>query len=78
MRIALFITCLADTLYPQTGKAVVRLLERLGHARTSPFRASTGVPSTAPARTRSNCSLTARPTTAPRCSASPRTRWPRR
>ncbi|MEV5486095.1 MULTISPECIES: (Fe-S)-binding protein [Streptomyces] len=31
MRIALFITCLADTLYPQTGRAVVRLLERLGH-----------------------------------------------
>jgi L-lactate dehydrogenase complex protein LldE len=31
MRIALFITCVNDTLYPQTGKAVVRLLERLGH-----------------------------------------------
>jgi L-lactate dehydrogenase complex protein LldE len=31
MRIALFITCLADTLYPQTGRAVVTLLERLGH-----------------------------------------------
>ncbi len=31
MRIALFITCLADTLYPETGKAVTRLLERLGH-----------------------------------------------
>jgi L-lactate dehydrogenase complex protein LldE len=31
MRIALFLTCLADTLYPETGKAVVRLLERLGH-----------------------------------------------
>jgi L-lactate dehydrogenase complex protein LldE len=31
MRIALFITCLTDTLFPDTGKAVVRLLERLGH-----------------------------------------------
>jgi L-lactate dehydrogenase complex protein LldE len=31
VRITLFITCLADTLYPETGKAVTRLLERLGH-----------------------------------------------
>jgi L-lactate dehydrogenase complex protein LldE len=31
MRISLFITCLADTLFPYTGQAVVRLLERLGH-----------------------------------------------
>jgi L-lactate dehydrogenase complex protein LldE len=31
MRIALFITCLADTLYPDVGKATVGLLERLGH-----------------------------------------------
>jgi Fe-S oxidoreductase len=31
MRIALFITCLTDTLYPATGQAVVTLLERLGH-----------------------------------------------
>ena len=31
MRIALFVTCLTDTLYPATGQAVVRLLERLGH-----------------------------------------------
>ncbi|MGH3341647.1 MAG: (Fe-S)-binding protein [Carbonactinosporaceae bacterium] len=31
MRIALFITCFNDTLFPETGKAVVRLLERLGH-----------------------------------------------
>jgi L-lactate dehydrogenase complex protein LldE len=29
-RVALFITCLADTLFPQTGKAVVAVLERLG------------------------------------------------
>ncbi|MFE1079182.1 (Fe-S)-binding protein [Nocardiopsis alba] len=31
MRIALFITCVNDTLFPDTGRAVVRLLERLGH-----------------------------------------------
>ncbi len=31
MKIALFITCLADALYPQVGQATVRLLERLGH-----------------------------------------------
>jgi L-lactate dehydrogenase complex protein LldE len=31
VRIALFVTCLTDTLVPQTGIAVVRLLERLGH-----------------------------------------------
>ncbi|MEU6735773.1 (Fe-S)-binding protein [Streptomyces physcomitrii] len=31
MRLALFLTCFNDTLHPQTGKAVVRLLERLGH-----------------------------------------------
>ncbi len=31
MRIALFVTCLADTLFPQGGQATVRLLERLGH-----------------------------------------------
>ena len=31
MRIALFVTCLADTLYPHAGRATVALLERLGH-----------------------------------------------
>jgi L-lactate dehydrogenase complex protein LldE len=36
MRIALFITCLADTLYPNVGKATVVLLERLGHEVTFP------------------------------------------
>ena len=29
MRVALFVTCLADALYPDVGKAVVRLLDRL-------------------------------------------------
>jgi L-lactate dehydrogenase complex protein LldE len=31
MRVALFVTCFNDALYPSTGKAVVRVLERLGH-----------------------------------------------
>jgi L-lactate dehydrogenase complex protein LldE len=30
MRVALFITCFNDTLFPRTGQAVVELLERLG------------------------------------------------
>ena len=29
MRIGLFVTCLTDTLFPDTGKAVVTVLERL-------------------------------------------------
>ncbi len=32
VRVALFITCYNDTLFPATGQAVVRVLERLGHA----------------------------------------------
>jgi L-lactate dehydrogenase complex protein LldE len=31
VRIALFLTCFNDTLFPGTGRAVVELLERLGH-----------------------------------------------
>jgi L-lactate dehydrogenase complex protein LldE len=31
MRVALFITCLNDTLFPEAGKATVTVLERLGH-----------------------------------------------
>ncbi|MCU0626437.1 MAG: (Fe-S)-binding protein [Gemmatimonadaceae bacterium] len=31
MRVALFITCFNDTLFPDTGKALVTVLERLGH-----------------------------------------------
>ena len=31
MRIALFVTCIGDTISPEVPKAVVRLLERLGH-----------------------------------------------
>ncbi|MGA2014208.1 MAG: (Fe-S)-binding protein, partial [Solirubrobacteraceae bacterium] len=30
MRASLFITCFNDTMFPETGKAVVALLERLG------------------------------------------------
>ena len=37
MRVALFVTCFNDTLYPDTGKAVVRLLERLGHTVEFPL-----------------------------------------
>ena len=31
MRIALFVTCLADTMFPSVGRATVEVLERLGH-----------------------------------------------
>ena len=31
MRVALFVTCLADTMFPSVGQATVRVLERLGH-----------------------------------------------
>jgi len=31
VRVALFITCFNDTLFPRTGQAVVEVLERLGH-----------------------------------------------
>jgi len=37
MRVSLFITCFNDTIFPQTGQAVVRLLERLGHTVDFPM-----------------------------------------
>ncbi|SIN93356.1 L-lactate dehydrogenase complex protein LldE [Singulisphaera sp. GP187] len=37
MRVSLFITCFNDTLFPQTGRAVVTLLERLGHTVDFPL-----------------------------------------
>ena len=37
MRISLFITCFNDTLFPQTGRAMVQLLERLGHTVDFPM-----------------------------------------
>ena len=37
MRIALFITCFNDTLFPGTGQAMVSLLERLGHSVEFPM-----------------------------------------
>ncbi len=38
MKIALFVTCLADAMYPDVGKATVSLLERLGHGVDFPDR----------------------------------------
>lgn len=40
MRVALFVTCVNDTLYPQTGRAVVTLLERLGVSVNFPVEQS--------------------------------------
>lgn len=37
MRVSLFITCFNDTLFPETGRAMVRLLERLGHTVDFPM-----------------------------------------
>jgi L-lactate dehydrogenase complex protein LldE len=37
VRISLFITCYNDTLFPATGRAVVEVLERLGHEVIFPF-----------------------------------------
>lgn len=37
MRVSLFIACYNDTLFPQTGKAVVRVLEKLGHQVEFPW-----------------------------------------
>jgi len=37
LRISLFITCYNDTLFPQTGIAVVQVLERLGHTVDFPL-----------------------------------------
>jgi L-lactate dehydrogenase complex protein LldE len=36
VRIALFVTCIGDTISPEVPRAVVRLLERLGHAVAFP------------------------------------------
>jgi L-lactate dehydrogenase complex protein LldE len=36
MRVALFITCLNDTLFPEAGRATVAVLERLGHEVSFP------------------------------------------
>ncbi|HEY1741768.1 MAG TPA: (Fe-S)-binding protein [Granulicella sp.] len=38
MRIALFVACYNDTLFPQTGIAVTRVLERLGHTVEFPVQ----------------------------------------
>jgi L-lactate dehydrogenase complex protein LldE len=31
VRVALFVTCIGDTVFPEAGRATVRVLERLGH-----------------------------------------------
>ncbi|MBS1676482.1 MAG: (Fe-S)-binding protein [Actinobacteria bacterium] len=36
MRVGLFITCLGDSLFPETGRATVEVLERLGHTVVFP------------------------------------------
>ncbi|AEU35456.1 (Fe-S)-binding protein [Granulicella mallensis] len=38
MRIALFVACYNDTLFPQTGIAVTRVIERLGHTVEFPVQ----------------------------------------
>ncbi|MBA2389462.1 MAG: (Fe-S)-binding protein [Geodermatophilaceae bacterium] len=38
MRVALFITCLVDAMYPRVGQATVQLLERLGYDVDVPLR----------------------------------------
>ena len=40
MRISLFVTCVTDTLFPDTGEAVVTVLERLGHTVDFPVAQS--------------------------------------
>ncbi|WCB95326.1 Lactate utilization protein A [Baekduia alba] len=60
MRVALFVTCLADTLSPAVGRATVELLERLGHEVVFPeeqtccgqMHANTGYPAEATALAR--------------------------
>jgi L-lactate dehydrogenase complex protein LldE len=40
VRIALFVTCVNDLVFPGTGRAVVRILERLGHTVEFPLAQS--------------------------------------
>ncbi len=37
MRVALFVTCVTDTLFPEAGRATVEVLERLGHQVAFPL-----------------------------------------
>ena len=55
MRVALFITCFNDLLFPDVGRAIVRLLRRLGHEVEFPagpdlLRADESTPATATRR----------------------------
>jgi L-lactate dehydrogenase complex protein LldE len=36
VRVALFVTCIGDTVFPEAGRATVRVLERLGHEMVFP------------------------------------------
>ena len=36
MRVALFATCVGDTLFPEAARATVEVLERLGHEVAGP------------------------------------------
>lgn len=38
MRIALFVTCVSDTIFPQAARATVEVLERLGHEVVVPMQ----------------------------------------
>jgi L-lactate dehydrogenase complex protein LldE len=38
VRVALFITCVGDTVFPEVGRATVAILERLGHEVAFPVR----------------------------------------
>jgi L-lactate dehydrogenase complex protein LldE len=41
MRVAMFVTCLVDGIFPGVGKATVRLLERLGQRVEVPLARTT-------------------------------------
>ncbi len=38
MRVGLFATCLVDGMFPDAGKATIRLLRRLGHSVELPLQ----------------------------------------
>ena len=56
MRISLFVTCLADTFFPEFGQATVRLLERLGQqVEFRPPRDAAGRCTSTPATSGQRC-----------------------
>ena len=70
-RVALFVTCLADTLFPEVGKATVTVLERLGIEVVFPLEqtccgqmhANSGLPGRGGARSRAGSSRSSTPST---------------